>query len=69
MISRPIRKHECRCFLETHRIRNHHSSFFRNDKLGVSIVLRSADDEPLDAATTEMRQIMLDLGGEPLDEA
>jgi molybdenum cofactor synthesis domain-containing protein len=43
--------------------------FFRNDKLGVSIVLRSADDEPLDAATTEMRQIMLDLGGEPLDEA
>ena len=43
--------------------------FFRNDRLGVSIVLRSADEAPLDAATEEMREIMLDLGGEPMDEA
>jgi molybdenum cofactor synthesis domain-containing protein len=42
--------------------------FVRDDRLGVSIVLRSPDDGPLEAAAEEMRGIMRGLGQEPIEE-
>jgi molybdenum cofactor synthesis domain-containing protein len=42
--------------------------FFRDDRLGASIVLRSTDDDALDVATEEMRAMMIDLGGDPMEE-
>jgi molybdenum cofactor synthesis domain-containing protein len=42
--------------------------FFRDSKLGASIVLRSTDDDALDAAVEELREIMRALGDEPTEE-
>ena len=43
--------------------------FFRHGKVGTSIVLRGIKADRLDAATDELKAIMRDLGGVPVEES
>lgn len=42
--------------------------FFKDGKLGASLVMRSADEAEIDAAAEKVRGLIRDLGGEPIEE-
>ncbi len=42
--------------------------FFRNQRVGANLVLRSPDTRALDAAASEVRDMIRDLGEEPVDD-
>ncbi|MDP6708714.1 MAG: molybdopterin-binding protein [Alphaproteobacteria bacterium] len=42
--------------------------FYRGKRYGTSIVCRSADEDELAAAVAELRELMIGLGGEPIEE-
>jgi hypothetical protein len=41
--------------------------FFRQGRFGTSLVLRGTDADRIDAAATELRGIITNLGAEPMD--
>jgi molybdopterin-biosynthesis enzyme MoeA-like protein len=41
----------------------------RRRRFGVSVVLRGTDSDMLDAALADLKQLLVDLGGEPKDES
>ena len=41
----------------------------RQRRFGVSVVLRGTDAKRLDSALTDLKKLLVDLGGEPEDES